>query len=66
MDSSKAIWWILGAATLTVVGFIVIPPLMKKYGNRLYKKSVKSEEIDFDALAPEIVKKDSLEKGGDN
>lgn len=66
MDSSKAIWWILGAATLTVVGFIVIPPLMKKYGNKLYKKSAKSEKIDFDALAPEIVKKDSLEKGGDN
>lgn len=45
----------VGGATLMVAGFIVIPPLMEKYSNRMYKSSLKKEEIDFDNMGPEIV-----------
>lgn len=48
---------IIGGVILTVVGFIIIPPLMKKYSNKLYKSRIKSEDIDFDNMGPEIVKK---------
>ena len=48
---------IIGGVILTVVGFIIIPPLMKKYSNKLYKSRIKSEDIDFDSMGPEIVKK---------
>ena len=40
---------------LTVAGFIVVPPLIKKYGNKAYKKSLSTEDIDFDSMGPEIV-----------
>lgn len=46
--------FVVGAA-LTVAGFIVIPPLIKKYGNKAYKKSLSTEDIDFDNMGPEIV-----------
>lgn len=62
MDSNKTIWWVLGLIALAAVGFIVIPPLMKKYSNKLYKKSLKEDEIDFDNLGPEIVKKEDAQK----
>lgn len=48
---------IISGVILTVVGFIIIPPLMKKYSNKLYKLRIKSEDIDFDSMGPEIVKK---------
>ena len=48
---------IISGVILTVVGFIIIPPLMKKYSNKLYKSRIKSEDIDFDSMGPEIVKK---------
>ena len=50
----KMIWFVVGSV-LTVVGFIVIPPLIKKYGNKVYKKSLSTEEIVFDDMGPEIV-----------
>lgn len=56
MTEKKALI-IIGGIILTVVGFIVIPPLMKKYSNKLYKSRIKSEDIDFDSMGPEIVKK---------
>ena len=62
MDSNKTIWWVLGFIALAAVGFFVIPPLMKKYSNKLYKKSLKKDEIDFDNLGPEIVKKEDAQK----
>lgn len=64
MNSSKTIWLVLGILALTAVGFIVIPPLLKKYSNKLYKASSKKEEIDFDNLGPEIVRKDDDQKEG--
>lgn len=57
----KFIWFAVGSA-LTVAGFLVIPPLIKKYGNKTYKKSLNTEEIDFDDMGPEIVPFDEDEK----
>lgn len=51
---SKVAWVIAGSA-LTVAGFIFIPPLVQKYGNKIYKKSLKNDEIDFDEMGPKIV-----------
>lgn len=50
----KVTWFVVGGA-LTVVGFINIPPLIKKYGDKVYKKSLKTDDIDFDDMGPEIV-----------
>lgn len=50
----KAVWFVAGSV-LTVVGFVVIPSLIKKYGNKAYKKSLDAEDIDFDNMGPEIV-----------
>lgn len=50
----KVAWFVAGSA-LTVVGFVVIPPLIKKYGNKAYKKSLDAEDIDFDNMGPKIV-----------
>lgn len=48
---------------LTVAGFIVVPPLIKKYGNKAYKKSLSTKYIDFDSMGPEIVShKDAKEE----
>ncbi len=47
-------WFVIGSV-LTVAGFIFIPPLIQKYGNKAYKKSLKNDEIDFDGMGPEIV-----------
>ena len=51
---SKVAWLVVGSV-LTVAGFIFIPPLIQKYGNKVYKKSLKNDEIDFDGMGPEIV-----------
>lgn len=50
-----------GGAVLTVVGFMVIPPLIEKYSNKIYKAALKKEEIDFDSMGPEIVRKEKTE-----
>jgi len=62
MGSNKTVWWVLGFIALLALGFIVIPPLMKKYSNKLYKKSLKEYEADFDNLGPEIAKKEDIQK----
>ncbi len=56
--SYKAIW-IIGSIALTIIGFAVIPVLIDKCGKKLYKSSLKNEEIDFDNMGPEIVKNES-------
>lgn len=50
----KLVWFVVGSV-LTVVGFLVIPPLIQKYGNKAYKKSLNMDDIDFDEMGPEIV-----------
>ena len=37
MSKGKIIYWFIGLATVTTIGFLVIPSLMKKYSNKLYK-----------------------------
>ena len=46
---------VVAGAALTVAGFVVIPPLVKKYSNKVYKKSLNTEDSDFDNMGPEIV-----------
>ena len=54
--------WVVGSIALTVVGFIVIPPIIGKVSTKAYKLSVQSEEIDIENLEPEIVKKSEMEE----
>ena len=42
-------------AAFIAAGSIFIPPLIRKYGSRVYKASLKREVIDFDNMQPEIV-----------
>ena len=56
-NKAKSIYYGMGAVALTAVGAFVVPPLLKKISNKLYKKSAKKEKIDFEKLGPEIVKK---------
>lgn len=53
----KFLMFICGAA-LTAVGFILILSLMEKCRSKMYKSSLKKEEIDFDSMGPEIVPHD--------
>ena len=43
----KMKWFVIGSA-LTLVGFIIVPPLINK-------KSLDTDDIDFDDMGPEIV-----------
>lgn len=54
--TSKVICFV-GGAILTAAGFILISPLIKDYSNKTYKISVSNENIDFDNIGPEIIKK---------
>lgn len=53
---------VAAGAALTVAGFIFIPPLIQKYGNKAYKASLKREIIDFDNMGPEIVPHEATEE----
>lgn len=52
------VWLGIGSLVLVAIGFTVIPFFIDKYGNKIYKSSLKRDIIDFDDLGPEIVKKD--------
>jgi len=53
---------VAAGVALTVSGFIVIPPLIQKYGNKAYKASLRREVIDFDNMGPEIVPHETTEE----
>lgn len=55
--TEKKMLIIVGGIILTIVGFILVPPLMKKYSNKLYRSRIDSDDIDFDSMGPEIVRK---------
>lgn len=59
---SSKVWLFVGGAAVTATGFIVIPPLIKKYTNKVAKHNSSTENIDFDNLGPEIVRKNDDEK----
>ena len=52
------VWWGIVSLVLATIGIAVIPYFIDKYGNKIYKFSLKRDTIDFDDLGPEIVKKD--------
>lgn len=58
-EKAKKICWIVGSIALTAVGFSVVPRLIDKYGNKMYKKSITDTEININDMAPEIVKKET-------
>lgn len=49
---------VAGVILLTAAGFVIVPPLLKKYSNKVYKSSIMKDEIDIDSLEPEIVRKE--------
>lgn len=53
---------VTAGVALTVAGFIFIPPLIQKYGNKAYKASMKREIVDFDNMGPEIIPNDTTEE----
>ena len=53
--AGEKIIFIATSLAITVAGFIFIPPLIQKYGNKIYKASLKNDEIYFDDIGPEIV-----------
>lgn len=61
-DTYGKVLLVLWVVALTVVGFMVIPKLLKKCTNKMYKASLKKEDIDFDNMGPEIVKEDGEEE----
>ncbi len=56
-STEKLLTFIL-ATSLTIIGFIVIPPLIDKYANKVYRASLKKKEIDYDDMGPEIIPND--------
>ena len=62
MKTKNTAYWIIGFVTLTVIGFLIIPAFIRKFSNKFYKSSLKNEEIDFENLGPEIVKKDEAKE----
>lgn len=47
-------WFFVGGA-LTIAGFLLVPPVIEKYGRKAYKRLLNEEEIDFDDMGPEII-----------
>ncbi len=62
MNAEKAVCWVIGIIAATAIGLVVIPPLIKKYGNKLYKSSLKNDEIDIENMGPEIVRKEKAKE----
>lgn len=47
----------LGAIGITFIGFLTIPPLIKKVSQKLYRDDIEKKEFNFDDFEPEIVEK---------
>lgn len=58
-SQNTTVLYAVGAVLLTVAGIIIIPPLLRKYSNKVYKASIKKKEIDIDSLEPKIVRKEN-------
>ena len=59
--SAEKVLIFLNIVVLMVLGFIVIPPLIDKCSKKMYRASLKKEEIDFDNMGPEIIPNDEEE-----
>jgi flagellar basal body-associated protein FliL len=54
-NKRKKITMMVVGSTLTVASFIAVVPIIRKYENKIYKKSLNTEKINFDEMGPEIV-----------
>ena len=59
MNKRKAVYWSIGFIAVAVVGIFVVPEIMKRFGNKLYKFLLKKDECNFEDIGPEIVKRKS-------
>lgn len=55
---SKKVLHILGGILFTVVGCVVIPEIMRKCSNKIYKKTNSARDIDFINIEPKIKEKE--------
>ena len=60
MKNLKKVVYIIVGIAMAMFGIFIVPKLLKKCTEKLYKNSHKN--IDFDDFGPEIVKKDTKEK----
>ena len=49
----------VGGVAIATVGAITLQPIINKYANRLYKKSLEKERIDIENLGPSIIKSEN-------
>ena len=56
------ILYVLCGIVLTAVGIMIIPLIMRKLTNQIYKKSCRLKKIDFDKLGPDIINKSKDEE----
>lgn len=55
------IWFVVGG-TLTVAGTVLIQPIIKKFGNQVYRRFLNNDEINFDNMGPQILPFTNKEK----
>ncbi len=53
---------VLGTISMLVASILFLLPLIQKLSDKLYKAHEQKEEIDFDDLGPEVVKKSDLKE----
>ena len=53
---------VTGSVALTVVGVVVVPPILNRLSRKAYKESVNTSSIDFEDMGPEIVRKESAKE----
>ena len=63
MRSKNTAFLVLGTCAIVTIGFFVVPPITKKVSTKIYKVNLKTEEIDFNNLGPEIVKTETIANG---
>lgn len=59
MKSRTTVYWVLGTCAFAAVGLFVVPQITMKISAKMYKANIQKEEVDFNNLGPEIVKKDT-------
>ena len=61
-DEKKKTLWVVGGIAMTVAACVITPRLVKTLGNKIYQAESKKEEIDFDSMGPEIVRREDIEE----
>ncbi len=55
----KKILSIIGLISTFIAGYYLMLLIIKKYSNKIYRNDFNEDEIDFDDLGPEIVRKEN-------